>query len=102
MGMLSVLIGNCQNTSVNSQFFSKCGKSKIINTYIDLAVILDSKKNVKVINKMKVMHFTLTVVVPDDINDPVKPESLLECMRNYAEELNLTDCAIEISQEKAK
>ena len=51
---------------------------------------------------MRVMNFTLTVVVPDDINDPVKPESLLECMRNYAEELNLTDCAIEISQEKAK
>lgn len=51
---------------------------------------------------MKVMNFTLTVIVPNDINDPIKPESLLECMRNYAEELNLTDCAIEISQEKAK
>lgn len=49
---------------------------------------------------MKVINFTLTVAVPDDIMKSFKPGKALEHIRDNLNECGIPDCAIEIKEKK--
>lgn len=43
---------------------------------------------------MKIQTFKITIAVPDE-NDPVKTVDLVKTLRNWLEEFNAENCAVE-------